>query len=80
MNVQVDARGERLIEEQLRTGRYRSAEEVVAHALDALPEVEERDSERSEAVREMLEFATRHNFTLGEDLSARDLVREGRKR
>jgi Arc/MetJ-type ribon-helix-helix transcriptional regulator len=79
MNVEIDRRGERVIEQQIRAGRYRSAEEVVARALETLPNVEGADAERRDTVREMLEFAAQHNFTLGEGVRAGDLVREGRK-
>jgi putative addiction module CopG family antidote len=36
VNVHLDPQSERLIEEQLRAGRYRSSEEVVARALETL--------------------------------------------
>lgn len=80
MNVQIDSRGERVIERQIRSGRYRSAEEVVARALEALPGSEIAEPDQSDVVRDMLEFAARYNFTLGEGARVRDLVREGRKR
>jgi hypothetical protein len=54
---------------------------VVARALEALPGTEATDAQedRGGAVRDMLEFAARHNFTLGEGLRLRDLIGEGRK-
>ena len=38
MQVVLDPDSERLVEQQLRAGRYHSAEEVVARALEALVE------------------------------------------
>ena len=82
MNVRLDPRSERLIEQQLRAGRYNSPEEVVARALETLAESESTDAEenkRHQAVQEMLEFADKHRFTLGEGVRVRDLIHEGHK-
>jgi hypothetical protein len=82
MNVRLDPRSERLIELQLLAGRYHSPEEVVARALDTLAEAESARSEetdRRQAVQEMLEFADKHHFTLGDGLRIRDLIHEGHK-
>ena len=80
MNLQLDSRSERLIDRQIRAGRFHSPEEVVARALEALPDADLGASgESRDAVRDMLEFSARHRFTLG-DVALRDLVREGRKR
>jgi Arc/MetJ-type ribon-helix-helix transcriptional regulator len=82
MTVRLDPNSERLIELQLRTGQFRSAEEVVARALETLAEKEPRRSEEQErrrAVADMLEFARKHSFTLA-GIPIRDLIREGHKR
>jgi putative addiction module CopG family antidote len=82
MNVRVDPHGERLIEQQLSEGRYHSPEEVVARALEALAESEStgsKDDTRRQAVQDMLEFANKHHFTLGEGLRIRDLLHEEHK-
>jgi Arc/MetJ-type ribon-helix-helix transcriptional regulator len=82
MQVRLDSHSERLIEQQLRAGRYHSPEEVVARALETFVERESMDSEESQrrqAVQDMLEFANKHRFTLGEDLRIRDLIHEGHK-
>lgn len=82
MNVRIDPRSERLIERQLRAGRFHSPEEVVARALEALAEKEPGQSEamdREQAVRDMLDFAGKHGFTLRAGLAVRDLIQEGRK-
>lgn len=36
MEIHLDSRGECLIEQQLRSGRYHSAEQLVVSALEAL--------------------------------------------
>ena len=83
MDIRLDSRSERLIERQLRAGRYHSPEEVVARALESLAEKEAipwvEDGCR-EAVHEMLEFAGKHGFTLGEGQHIRDLIHKGHKR
>jgi Arc/MetJ-type ribon-helix-helix transcriptional regulator len=80
MDVRLDPQSQRLVEQQLRAGRYQSPEEVVARALETLAEREPPRSEADErrrAVQAMLEFAGKHRFTLGEDLRLRDLIHEG---
>ena len=82
MNVRLDPQSERLIEQQLRAGRYHSPEEVVARALETLAESESTGAEenkRRQAVQDMLGFADKHRFTLGEGLRIRDLLHEGHK-
>ncbi len=81
MDIHLDSRGEHLIEQQLRSGRYHSAEQVVVSALEALAENEypRTDDERRKAVEDMLAFAEEHGFTLGEGLRIRDLIHEGHK-
>ena len=80
MNVRLDSRGEQLVEEQLRAGRFQTAEEVVAQALEALAGSEGGRSEADVrcAVQDMLAFPTNHPFTLG-GLGLRQLIDEGRK-
>jgi Arc/MetJ-type ribon-helix-helix transcriptional regulator len=73
---------ERMVNEELRAGRYSSAEEVIGCALEALREKdlgillrgEKRDPKRAAArIRER-----RKGVTLG-GLSIKDLVNEGRR-
>lgn len=40
MDIRLNSRSQHLIEQQLRSGRYKSADEVVADALEALAENE----------------------------------------
>ena len=59
MTVRLDPNSERLIEQQLRAGHFRSAKEVVAWALETLAEGESMRSEeqgKRRAVQDMLEF------------------------
>ncbi len=82
MDVHLDTRSQRLIEQQLRAGRYHSPEEVIVRALETLAEREStrwEEQERRQAVQEMMEFAGKHRFTLGEGLRIRDLIHEGHK-
>ncbi len=82
MVVHLDSRAERLIQEQLSTGRFHSAEEVVARALESLAATEsqhQNSPEQIRAVDEMMDFAKTHRITLGDNLSIRDLITEGRK-
>ena len=80
MKLDLDPRSEQLIDRQIRAGRYNSPEEVVASALEALPGSEGSREDQHSAVRDMLDFASQHQFTLGRDIRPADLVREGRKR
>lgn len=81
MDIHLDSRGERLIEQQLRSGRYQSPEQVVVSALAGLNQNEQASNQGDErrAVQEMLEFAGKHGFTLGPGLRIRDLIHEGHK-
>ncbi|MFN0165329.1 MAG: hypothetical protein ACKV22_02775 [Bryobacteraceae bacterium] len=81
MEIHLDSRGELLIERQLRSGRYHSAEQVVVSALEALAEdaYPRTGDERREAAPDMLAFAETHRLTLGEGIRIRDLIHEGHK-
>jgi Arc/MetJ-type ribon-helix-helix transcriptional regulator len=81
MDVRLDSRSQRLIEKELCAGRYHSPEEVVARALETLAEREStpEEQDRRQAVQDMMEFAGKHRFTLGEGLRVRDLIHEGHK-
>jgi Arc/MetJ-type ribon-helix-helix transcriptional regulator len=79
MDIHLDSRGEHLIEQQLRSGRYHSAEQVVVSALESLAEngYPRTDDERRKAVQDMLAFAEKHRLTLGEGIRIRNLIHEG---
>jgi len=80
LTVTLDPHGEQLLAEHLRSGRYRSPEEVITRALETLTEKEPPSSERkktpAEAVADIREL--RKGVTLG-GLRIRDLIDEGRK-
>jgi Arc/MetJ-type ribon-helix-helix transcriptional regulator len=82
MDIHLDARAEHLVQRQLRSGRYHSAEQVVASALEAMNQNEQshaHNEERRRAIQDMLAFAGKHGFTLGGGLRIRDLIHEGHK-
>jgi Arc/MetJ-type ribon-helix-helix transcriptional regulator len=57
MTVELKPEQERIIQQQLTTGHFKSVDEVLATALASLPDVRhlDRDSRR-EAVQRMIEF------------------------
>ena len=81
MEIHLDSRSEQLVTQQLREGRYRSAEEVVARALEMLigNGTNHLDDSRRTAVEDMLEFSAKHGFTLGEGLQLKDLLHQGHR-
>jgi Arc/MetJ-type ribon-helix-helix transcriptional regulator len=82
MVVHLDSRAERLIEEQISTGRFHSPEDVVTRALETLASTEsvhQNTPEQIQAVRDMMDFVSKHRIKLGDDLTIQDLVTEGRK-
>ncbi len=82
MDIRLDPRTRRLIEQQLRAGRYHSPEDVIVHALETLAETQSArwsEQERRQAVQDMLQFSGKHRFTLGEGVRIRDLIHEGHK-
>ena len=80
LSVTLDSHGEELLSAHLRSGRYRSPEEVVTRALETLTEKEPPPKQRkktpAEAVADIREL--RKGVTLG-GLKIRDLINEGRK-
>jgi len=81
MEVHLDSRAEQLIERQLRSGLYGTAEQVVLRALEELEAsmlVRREEDERRKAVQEMMLFARKHSLTLG-PLTISDLIHEGHK-
>ena len=83
MAVTLNPEQERIVAEELRSGHYRSAEEVIWQALKALREKGRcRGSATAEArrlaVQEMLEFAKRNRTVLG-DISIKELIHEGHR-
>jgi Arc/MetJ-type ribon-helix-helix transcriptional regulator len=82
MTVRLDPNSERLIEQPLRAGHFRSAEEVVARALETLAENESMRSEeqgRRRAVQKHVGLRRETRLHLGEGLDIRHLIHEGQK-
>jgi Arc/MetJ-type ribon-helix-helix transcriptional regulator len=79
MTIQLRPDQERIIQEQLASGRYGSVEEIIETALSKLSFPEENNpSARGEAVRRMREFGERHQLSLGEPLN-RQFLHEGHR-
>jgi len=57
MSISLNPDQERLIEAKLRSGKYRSAEEVIELALRLLDEYDRTDAEWVEEVREKIDAA-----------------------
>ena len=75
---------ERLLEEEVRKGRFQSADEIITKAICALreqarTEPAEDTERRRQAVQDALEFAEKHHFTLGEGVRIKDLLHESHK-
>jgi Arc/MetJ-type ribon-helix-helix transcriptional regulator len=84
MKIHLPPELEKIVNEELKFGHFRTAEEVIAEALQAL-----RDKEKSspaslgngaerEAVREMLDFVEKNRVRLG-DISVKELIHEGHR-
>jgi len=84
LNIRITPEQEAIIKEELDAGRFRSVEELIGEALQALQR-RERSSTTSassgtqrEAVGEMLAFVE-SNKTRLEGVSVKDLVHEGHR-
>ena len=77
MAVTLNPEQERIVNEELRSGRYRSAEEVIWQALAALREKAHgratEPAEQRRAVQDMLDFAERNRTSL-QDISIKELI------
>ena len=79
MTIELKPEHERIIQQQLESGRFQSVEEVLATALASLPREPRFDREnRREAVRRMLEFGARRRLGMGEPVT-RQLLHEGHR-
>jgi Arc/MetJ-type ribon-helix-helix transcriptional regulator len=77
MMVELKPEQERIIQEQLASGHFKSVDEVLAAALGRLPH-HERTSTRA-AVERMIEFAEKRFIRLPPGETIRDLVHEGHR-
>jgi len=77
MALTLNPEQERIVNEELRSGRYRSAEEVIWQALAALREKAHgratEPAEQRRAVQDMLDFAEGNRTSL-QDISIKELI------
>jgi Arc/MetJ-type ribon-helix-helix transcriptional regulator len=78
MAVTLNPEQERIVNEELRSGQYRSAEEVIWQALATLREkarghATKPAEARRQAVQDMLDFAERNRTRL-QDISIKELI------
>jgi len=82
MTITLTPEEQQIVDEQLRLGRYRTPEDVVAGALRALRSADQHTGDPGaggqEAVREMLRFAESNRTTLT-GVSVKDLIHEGHR-
>lgn len=84
MKIKLTLEQERIVKEELRSGHFRTAEEVIGEALRALRENDQSlgaaASHRAQcdAVREMLAFVEKNRVRL-EGVSVKELIHEGHR-
>jgi Arc/MetJ-type ribon-helix-helix transcriptional regulator len=84
MNVHLTPDLERIVNDELRSGGFRSVEEVIAKALAVLREKKsaataaDGNRHQESAVRDMLAFVA-ENRTRLRDVSVKELIREGHR-
>ena len=84
MKINLTPEQEQIVNEELRAGHFRTAQEVIARALLAIREkdgsssVVEDSGQRASAVREMLNFVEKNRTPL-HGISVKELIREGHR-
>ena len=85
MNIRLTAgEQQKMIEDELKTGRFRTVEEVIGVALQVLREKERSNlsgasnGAQAEAVREMLAFVEKNRVRL-DGISVKELIHEGHR-
>lgn len=84
MNINLTPEQEKIIREELKSGHFRSVEEVIGEALQVLRAKEQSleaansNGSKHEAVREMLEFVEKNRVRL-EGVSVKQLIHEGHR-
>jgi len=84
MNIHLTPEQEELVKEEIRTGRFRTAEEVITEALQVLsansrePAQGSGNGAQRNAVQEMLSFVEKNRVRL-EGISVKDLIHEGHR-
>jgi putative addiction module CopG family antidote len=81
MNINLSPEMEKIVKEELESGHFRNAEEVIGEALQVLREKEQSlagatsNGTQREAVREMLAFVEKNRVRL-EGVSVKELIHE----
>jgi putative addiction module CopG family antidote len=79
VTIELKPEQERIIQQQLASGHFKSVDEVLDTALASLPRDRRFDREnRREAVRRMIEFGERRKLSLGEPVT-RQFLHEGHR-
>jgi antitoxin ParD1/3/4 len=84
MNISLTPEQEKIVNDELNSGHFHTAEEVIAEALKALRDKERSSSavipngEQREAVREMLTFVEQNHAHL-DGISVKELIHEGHR-
>ena len=86
MKVELSREQEKIVEDELKTGQFRTPEEVVGEALQVLHQKTHHFSKAGksgygrqlEAVQAMVEFVEANRVRL-KDISVKDLIREGHR-
>jgi Arc/MetJ-type ribon-helix-helix transcriptional regulator len=82
MNIKLTREQEEIINGELKSGHFRTAEEVIAEALEALrarsSTVGKPDGAQREAVREMLAYVEKNRVRL-EGVSVKELIHGGHR-
>jgi putative addiction module CopG family antidote len=84
MNINLTREQEKVVEDELKSGHFQSAEEVIGEALQVLREREQSsvanqsNGDQREAVSEMLAFVQKNHVRL-EGVSVKELIHEGHR-
>jgi Arc/MetJ-type ribon-helix-helix transcriptional regulator len=84
MTINLTPEQEKIVKEELKSGHFRTAEELISQALNAFlatvpPSNASADNGRSrEAVREMMNFVEKNRTSL-QGVSVRELIHEGHR-
>ncbi len=84
MKINLTPEQEQIVKDELKSGHFQTAEEVIAEALRALRERERSsnassgDGKQGEAVRDMLAFVEKNRTRL-DGVSVKELIHEGHR-
>ena len=84
MNINLTPEQEKIVQDKLKTGQFRTAQEVIGEALQVLREKEQssavgtHNGAQREAVREMLAFVEKNRVRL-KGVSVKELIHEGHR-